>query len=133
MAVDLFLLGIAAAFPLPESGERDRVRGDLKLGCEHLQDAVEITENFIIPDPGNAISEGIQVSIAALIRGTVGMLSAIDLNDETLLAAYKIDVIRSDRLLARELQPTETTVAQRQPQDPFGPRASSSQRAGAPG
>ena len=43
------------------------------------------------------------------------MLSAIDLDNEPLLAADKIDEIRADRLLARKLQAGETAVAQRQP------------------
>src|ERR1700676_4452342 len=31
-----FLLGISAAFPLPACRERDRVRGNLELGCKPL-------------------------------------------------------------------------------------------------
>ena len=126
-----FLSGAAAAFPLPACGERDRVRGDPKLGCEHLQHAFEIAKNLVVPDTNDAILKGIQVSISALIRRAVGVLSAIDLDDEALLAADKIDVVRPDRLLAREFHPAKPAIAKRQPQDPFGPCAPSAERAGA--
>ena len=51
------------------------------------------------------------MGISALIRRAVGMLSAIDLNYETLLAAHEIDIIRSKRLLPHELQPAEPAIA----------------------
>src|SRR5438270_6405536 len=61
------------------------------------------------------------------------MLPAIDLDDELLLAAYKVGVIRPKRLLPGKLLSAETSVAKRQPQNPFGPRAAPPQRAGAAG
>ena len=97
-----WLSDIAAAFPLPACGERARVRGNPKLGCKHPQHAVEITENLVIPN-------------AAQIRRVIGMLSPIDLDDETLLAADKIDVVGPDRFLARKLYAAEPAVAKSQP------------------
>jgi len=41
------------------------------------------------------------------------MLPAIDLDDQTPLAADEIDVIGTDRLLAGELQPAEPAIAKR--------------------
>ena len=61
--------------------------------------------------------------------GAIGVLPTINLDDETLLATDEVGVIRPKRLLARELQPAETTIAKCQPQDPFGPCAPPPQRA----
>jgi hypothetical protein len=43
------------------------------------------------------------------------MLPPIDLDDELLLAADKVGVVRPKRLLPGKLQAGETAVAQRQP------------------
>src|SRR5205085_5798043 len=122
------LLGVAAAFPLPARGERDRVRGNLELRCEHLQHAIEVAENLVVPDANNPVPKRIEVCVPAPIGCAIDMLSAIDLDDELLLAAYKVGVIRPKRLLPGKLQSAETPVAKRQPQDPFGPRAAPPQR-----
>jgi len=78
------------------------VRGNPQLGCKHLQHAVEIAENLVVPDTHDAIAERIQVSVAALIGCAVGMLATIDFDDEAPLAADKVNVIGADRLLASE-------------------------------
>ena len=109
------------------------MRGNLEFVCEHLQHASEVAENFVVPDANDSVANCIKVSIAAPIGCAVGMLPTIDLDDETLLTTQEVHVVRSEGLLARKLQPTETAVAKRQPQDPFGSRASPPQRAGAAG
>jgi len=91
------------------------VSGNSEFESEHLQHAVEIAEDFIVPDADHSIAERIQVGVAALIQRAVRMLPAIDLDNQALLAADEIDVIRSNRLLSGELYPDESTIAQRQP------------------
>src|SRR5437868_14110244 len=61
------------------------------------------------------------------------MLSAVDLVVDKQQTAYEVGVIRPKRLLPGKLQSAETSVAKRQPQNPFGPRAAPPQRAGAAG
>jgi hypothetical protein len=66
------------------------VRGNLQLGSEHLQHAFEIAENLVVPEPDDPITERIEVCVAAPIGCAVGVLPTIDLDDETLLAAYEV-------------------------------------------
>jgi hypothetical protein len=109
------LFVLAAAFPLPASGERDRVRGNPELGCEHFQNAFEIAKNLVIPDSDHTIPEAGEIGVATMVRWIIGMLPAVDLNNEALLATDEVDVIRSKRLLPRKLQTAETAIAKRQP------------------
>jgi hypothetical protein len=102
------------------------VRGNFELGCEHLRHAIEIAENLIVPDANDSVAKGSKVSVAAPIGFAIGVLTAVDLDDETLLAAHEVGVTRSKRLLAREFQPSETAITKSQPQHPLGSRASSS-------
>jgi hypothetical protein len=55
------------------------VRGNLELGCKHLQHAFEIAENLVIPDTDHPVAERGQEGIAAPIGCAIGMLPAIDL------------------------------------------------------
>src|SRR5207237_1680590 len=90
-------------------------------------------DDIVIPDPNDAVAEGCEVRVANSIGGVIGMLSAIDLDDQPLLAADEIDVITSDRLLASELEPAKPAIAQLQPKYPFRARAAAAQRTGAVG
>jgi hypothetical protein len=99
------------------------VRGNLEFRHQHFEDTIEVAEDLVVPDPNDSITKCREIIIALPISRVVGVLPAVDLDDETLLAAHEVGVIRSKRLLAGELQPAETAIAKRQPQDPFGPRA----------
>jgi hypothetical protein len=68
-----------------------------------LQNTFDVLEDIVIPDAKNAIAAGCEISITNLIGGVTGVLSAIDLNDQSLLAAYEIDVITSDWVLAGKI------------------------------
>jgi len=69
------------AFPLPACEERDRVRGPFELGQQHLQNTLEVFKYLVVPDPDNAIAKRVQFGITHSVSWTVGMLSAINLDD----------------------------------------------------
>jgi len=86
------------------------VRGFTKFRLEHLQYAVDIGEHIIVPDPDCAIAERAQRGIALPICGAIRMLPAVNLNDETPIAAEEVDVIGSNRLLADEFEAGKLAV-----------------------
>ena len=120
----VFVIGCAAyseVFPLPV-GERVRVRGFLTRGSDdRLNNAIDIAQHVIIPEPQNEITVGFKISRALRIFGTpLGVLSTINLNYQTSGLTAEIHDVRFDWHLPPEFQPIEPAVAQLEPQRTLG-------------
>src|SRR3569832_922700 len=93
----------AAFFPLPakrgEGGERSEPgegqAHPLQLSFKSLNDnpqyAVSVGEHVIVPEPEHAIASLRQHTITVAIALTIRMLTAVDFDDQTPVAADKID------------------------------------------
>jgi len=80
--------------------------------CDNLQHAVSITQNFRIPEAKNPVSLCDEPTIAACIGFAFVMLSAIKLNHQLTLVAYKIDDERPNGCLAPKTDASKTVSAQ---------------------
>jgi hypothetical protein len=105
------------------------VRGHSEFRLQHLQSAVDVAEDIIIaediivPNPNCPISKIAQHRIALTVRRAIGVLPAVDFNDDTLLAANKIREKRANRLLAHEFEAAELPIATMSPEHKFSARA----------
>jgi hypothetical protein len=102
---------VSIGFPLPVKRERDRVRGIFEFRPQHLQNALDIVENIVVPNPNNLVSEIAHRPIALGVRVTVRMLPAINLRHEMPLATHKVREIRPNRLLTHEFEARELPIA----------------------
>ena len=87
------------------------MRGLFKFRLQHLQNAVDIAKNIIVPNPKGPVSELAQCRIALAIGGAVRMLAPIDLDDETQIPTDEIGKVRSNRFLPHELETCELPIA----------------------
>src|SRR5690242_18298794 len=108
-----------ASFPLPVHGERDRVRGFFELRCEHRNDALGVRQDVVAPDADDAIAQDREKSITLSIGNTVGVLPAIDLDDQIPRAADEIGNVWPNRLLSREFKSAQAAIAYFHPEYPF--------------
>jgi hypothetical protein len=53
------------------------VRGIFEFRPEHFQNALDVAENIVVPNPNCLVSEAAHRPIALGVGGTVGMLAAI--------------------------------------------------------
>jgi hypothetical protein len=72
-----------------------------------FQDAIHILEHFIVPKSQHAISMLSQPTVTFHVTFVERVLSAIEFNNQSLLAADKVDDIPADRLLSDELAASE--------------------------
>ena len=75
-------------------------------------------EDVGIPEPDDVVSVPREHGGAALVvshRIALGVLTAVELDDQVGLAACKVGYVRPDRLLPNELETLETAVAQTRP------------------
>jgi hypothetical protein len=79
----------------------------LQSSQDYFQHAVHICQNVVVPKPHNAKLMCLQPSVTHHIAFAVSMLSAINFYNQTLFAAHKIDNVRSDGVLANELEAGE--------------------------
>src|SRR5690606_11095673 len=77
-------------------------------------------EDVVVPEAEQAEALGLQVRIANCITGILCMLGTIGLDDQARRIADEVHDIVVDRLLAAELERSETTVAEQVPQFAFG-------------
>jgi len=94
-----------AAFPLPASGERDRVRGRCQFRQEQFEDAVEIAKHLVVPNADDLITELRKALVSMLVGDAAHVLAAVHLDNELPFAADEIDVESIDRLLPANLKP----------------------------
>ncbi len=75
-----------------------------------IQNRTPFRQNLMIPEAKNRITMAVQPSCSAFISQGLGMLAAIDFNDQAFLAAEKIGEERSERHLPYELVAVEVTA-----------------------
>jgi hypothetical protein len=106
------------------------VRGSVEFGFQKFKDAIEAIQNLVVPDPNDPVSQRAQKGIPFAIRRIVGVLSAINLDDEAPIATNEIGVIWADRLLSHEFAAAELSISKPPPQQQLGAGSASPKRAG---
>jgi hypothetical protein len=79
---------------------------------DHFQNTVHIGQNIIVPKPQDAVVALLKPSIANPVLVAIGMLAAINLDNNSLVPANEIDDIAANRLLANELAAADGTRSQ---------------------
>ena len=74
---------------------------------DRLQNAFNVAQDFVVPKTQNAKMVLGQPSISQDITLVGRVLAAIDLNDDTLFSANKIDHVGSNGFLPNELESIE--------------------------
>jgi hypothetical protein len=91
-------------FPPPLRG-RAREGGRLTSGVQNrFENAYGICQNVRIPKTQNAITFGREPSVALNVSDRIGVLPAIELDDETMLLANEVDDKRPNRRLPSKAQ-----------------------------
>jgi hypothetical protein len=84
-----------------------------------LKDTLRIVIELIVPEPQDVPAMLPQENVAPLIALRVGVLTAVQFDDQLCLSASEIGIIRADRQLARELR---AQAGQKAPKLPLVPR-----------
>jgi hypothetical protein len=71
---------------------------------DYLQYPRAIFQHIGIPEPRDAIALRLEPAIARRIAASFGMVAAIDLNDQTLVVAHKINNVSANWRLTAEAQ-----------------------------
>jgi hypothetical protein len=88
----------------------------------YIPNAFDISQHLVIPETQHAIMMLGEPSIPHGVASAPGMLAAIDLDDEPLLAADKIDDVPADRLLTDEFVPAQRSRTKVSPKLSLGGR-----------
>jgi len=67
------------------------VRGVFEFSNQYFQNALDVGKHVVVPDPDDAVAERTKISVALSIGEIIGMLPAIDLNDQAPIAADEIN------------------------------------------
>ena len=94
------------------SNGRVRVR---ERGQNRRQNSGEISGYVIVPDAEDAIALVGQKCIASQVLFAIGMLRAIDFDDQSLRLADEVGDKRPDGLLLAEFETAEAVITQRAP------------------
>jgi hypothetical protein len=93
------------------------VRGFLtRSSDDRFNSAVDVAKHVIVPESENQEAIGFQVHRPlSVLRGPLGVLPSVKLNDQTCGLATKIDDVRFDRHLPTEFQAIQPAVPQPKP------------------
>jgi hypothetical protein len=92
----------------------------MQCPCDPLQDAVDVLQDLVIPEPQDLIAVSAQPLIPNGVALALRMLSAINFYDQALFAADKINNVGSDRLLPDEFHSIEGSRTKARPKPLFG-------------
>jgi hypothetical protein len=84
----------------------------LKCADYHFRHALGIRQNIVVPESQYTKSPGPQIVITRFVPQVLGMLPAIDLNNQLAAKACKVNDIRSDRHLSLEVVSIEAMRSQ---------------------
>ena len=90
-----------------------------EFGQERLENPVQILNDIVVPDADHPITEGTQPAVAPLVFAAFRVLTAVEFDNQTPLAANEVDVISIDGLLADEFEAAKLPVAEASPQREF--------------
>ncbi len=98
---------------------------ELRTGGQFLANAFSyafvVLHDLVVPETDDAVAERFERGGALLVVfHSIGMLAAVDLDDQLLLQAEEIDDVRADGLLAAEFVACELAVAQGVPEELLG-------------
>jgi hypothetical protein len=112
-------------FPLPPLLRRGGVRGG---GChsegadDGLDHPVDVVEDVIIPESENAITLSIEIGSSREVSRTVGVLTAVDFDHDSIGVTGKVREVRSDRCLPANVRRAKLQFSQLLPKLSFGIR-----------
>jgi len=84
-----------------------------------LEYPVQVLNDIIVPDANHAVTQGRKLPATLSVFPALRVLAAVEFDNEAPLAANKVDVVASDRLLAHEFETSELPVANTGPQREF--------------
>jgi hypothetical protein len=129
--VRLFGPGYSHLAPLAGRGRiasAIRVRGSLrKRGGNRFENACHIGQYVVVPKPQDAIVALGEPSVPCTVTSAIRMLPAVHFNNQSALAADKINRVWSDRLLSDKLVAAQPSTAKAIPECRFRIRRSASQ------
>ena len=97
------------------------MRGTIReRGRNSFQNAGDIAQDIVVPETQNPIIVIGKPLVADHVVGVVSMLPAIDLNDQTSFAAYKVNRVWANRLLPNKFVTVERARPKPAPQRTFG-------------
>jgi hypothetical protein len=82
--------------------------------------ACRVLENLAIPEPQDREAARDQPSVSGLVVIALGMLAAINFNDQFVLETDEIDNVAAQQLLTAEFELAEAAVAQETPHPLLG-------------
>jgi hypothetical protein len=110
-----------------------RVRGSFrKRGGDHFKNPRRVEQDIVIPESQDAVVTFGKPFVADGVALAVGMLTAVNLDDETAFSANEIDNIGTNRFLPNEFVAAQTARSQSIPQRAFGICRGPTQVPGAP-
>ena len=92
---------------------------DLNLARDLLQNAVHISQDFVVPKADEPVTMGFDDAGSHFVAVSIGMLTAIQFDSEAQTAACKINNGLADRKLAGELDPQKFAIPQIRPEFAF--------------
>ena len=109
-----------------------RVRGSLReRGGNGFENSRHVTQDIVIPKSQDAVVVIGKPSISNRITSVVGMLSTVQLDDQPMLAADKINSVTTNRILPNEFMSVESAGPETIPQGCLCVRCVPSQASGA--
>ena len=114
--------------PSPLRGE-GWVRGRAKRRVNLSQHAVSVGKNIIVPKANDTIALTLKPRRSLRVAKTIGMLPAIEFDNQTPFGAEKISDIQTDRHLPSKFETKKRTIAEIRPQTFFGVRLIDAQSA----
>jgi hypothetical protein len=102
-------------------GSRGRAReGAFQRFYDALENALRIREHVVVPRPQDAPSMGGEEGISPFVSARLGMLAAIDFDDQPRLDGSEVDYVGQDRMLSPEWPSLKTMRAQMCPEPLLG-------------
>jgi hypothetical protein len=102
----------------------------LQLPLDYPDNALDISQDIVVPKAQHPVSGGDHRLIADPISFALGVLSAVDFDNETTVLAQKVGHISVDRDLSPELSSANLPFAQFRPQQAFRVRHRTAKAAG---
>lgn len=81
------------------------------------KDLVDIHVDLLVPEAKDAIPERGQIAVAMFVAAVLGMLKAVQFDDQFLIRTDKIDDIGTDRNLTSKLVAVQEAIADMRPED----------------
>jgi hypothetical protein len=94
--------------------------GNFQCAENRLKNAIGVAKNIVVPEPQDAKTFGLKVTIARYVVWIVRVLAAIDFDDQLSPEAGEVNNVRAKRNLSFELIAIETMRAEPIPKPALG-------------